>query len=98
MNNSKWSTKMIAEILVEDGKFLKFGNNLEDADEVIDLDGNLVIPPYVDAHLHLDYYMIGKTDEVKNESGTLFEAIDLWNDFKKGTTKEDMKKRISLPL
>ena len=47
-----------SEILVEDGKFSKFGNNLEDADEVIDLDGKLVIPPYVDAHLHLDYYMI----------------------------------------
>ena len=83
-----------SEILVEDGKFLAFGKELEGAEETIDLDGNLVIPPYVDSHLHLDYYMIGKTDEVKNESGTLFEAIDLWNDFKKGTTKEEMKERI----
>ncbi|MCI5972898.1 MAG: amidohydrolase family protein, partial [Anaerococcus sp.] len=82
------------EILVEDGKFKEFGKNLEACDEVIDLDGRLVIPPYVDSHLHLDYYMIGKTDEVKNESGTLFEAIDLWNDFKKGTSKEEMKERI----
>lgn len=83
-----------SEILVEDGKFLKFGKNLEKADQEIDLDGNLVIPPYVDSHLHLDYYMVGKTDKVKNESGTLFEAIDIWNDFKKETTKEEMKKRI----
>lgn len=71
-----------------------FGRNLEKADQEIDLDGNLVIPPYVDSHLHLDYYMVGKTDKVKNESGTLFEAIDIWNDFKKETTKEEMKKRI----
>lgn len=56
------------EILVEDGSFKEFGNKLEACDEVIDLDGRLVIPPYVDSHLHLDYYMIGKTDEVKNES------------------------------
>lgn len=83
-----------SEILVEDGKFLKFGKNLEKADQEIDLDGNLVIPPYVDSHLHLDYYMVGKTDKVKNESGTLFEAIDIWNDFKKEITKEEMKKRI----
>ena len=83
-----------SEILVEDGKFLKFGKDLEKADQEIDLEGNLVIPPYVDSHLHLDYYMVGKTDKVKNESGTLFEAIDIWNDFKKETTKEEMKKRI----
>lgn len=94
INGKIYGHKDATEILVEDGKFVKFGSNLGDADEVIDLDGNLVIPPYVDAHLHLDYYMIGKTDEVKNESGTLFEAIDIWNDFKKGSTKGDMKKRI----
>jgi len=83
-----------SEILVEDGKFVEFGNNLQGADEEIDLDGNLVIPPYVDSHLHLDYYFVGQTDEAKNESGTLFEAIDIWNDFKKGSTKEEMKDRI----
>lgn len=94
INGKIYGHKDATEILLEDGKFVKFGSDLGDADEVIDLDANLVIPPYVDAHLHLDYYMIGKTDEVKNESGTLFEAIDLWNDFKKGSTKEEIKKRI----
>ena len=82
------------EILVEDGIFVDFGNDLGDADEIIDLEGSLVIPPYVDSHLHLDYYMVGRTDKAKNESGTLFEAIDIWNDFKKGTSKEEMKERI----
>lgn len=82
------------EILVEDGIFVGFGNDLGDADEIIDLEGSLVIPPYVDSHLHLDYYMVGRTDKAKNESGTLFEAIDIWNDFKKGTSKEEMKERI----
>ena len=82
------------EILVEDGIFVGFGEDLGNADEIIDLEGSLVIPPYVDSHLHLDYYMVGKTDKAKNESGTLFEAIDIWNDFKKGTSKEEMKERI----
>lgn len=94
INGKIYGHKDATEILVEDGKFVKFGSDLGDADEVINLDGNLVIPPYVDSHIHLDYYMIGKIDEVKNESGTLFEAIDLWNDFKKGSTKQEMKKRI----
>ena len=83
-----------SEILVEDGVFTDFGKDLGEADQIIDLEGSLVIPPYVDSHLHLDYYMVGKTDKAKNESGTLFEAIDIWNDFKKGTTKEEMKERI----
>lgn len=83
-----------SEILVEDGKFAKIGTNVGEADETIDLGGRLVIPPYVDSHLHLDYYFTGQDDKVKNESGTLFEAIDLWNDYKKGTSKEEMKERI----
>lgn len=82
------------EILVEDGVFVGFGKDLGQADQIIDLEGSLVIPPYVDSHIHLDYYMVGKTDKAKNESGTLFEAIDIWNDFKKGTSKEEMKERI----
>ncbi len=82
------------ELLVEEGRFKKIGQNLGPADEEIDLAGLLVLPPYVDAHLHLDYYMTGQTDQVKNSSGTLFEAIDIWNDFKKGTSKEEFKERM----
>lgn len=44
-----------------------------------------------DSHLHLDYYFTGQDDEIKNESGTLFESIDLWNNYKKGNPKEEMK-------
>jgi len=34
----------INEFLVEDGKFAEFGNDLAEADEVIDLEGHLVLP------------------------------------------------------
>src|SRR5690554_1538823 len=83
-----------AELLIEAGKFKAIGNNLGKADEIIDLKGRFVLPPYVDSHLHLDYYFTDQDDDIKNVSGTLFEAIDLWNDYKKGTTKEEMKTRI----
>lgn len=82
------------EILVKDGKFQAFGKDLQETDEVIDLKGRFVIPPYVDSHLHLDYYFTGQDPKVKNESGTLFEAIDLWNNYKKGTSYEEMKARM----
>ncbi|GGB89505.1 MULTISPECIES: amidohydrolase family protein [Staphylococcus] len=94
INVSIYKHDKASEILVENGKFKAFGNNLGKADEIIDLEGALVLPPYVDAHLHLDYYFTGQDPQIKNTSGTLFEAIDLWNDYKKGTTKEEMKSRM----
>ncbi len=83
-----------SEFIVENGVFKEIGKNLDLVENVIDLKGKLVLPPYVDSHLHLDYYFTGQNDEVSNESGTLFEAIDIWNDFKKGTTKDEMKERM----
>lgn len=43
------------EILVDKGVIKAIGRELGSADEVIDLGGKLVIAPYVDPHLHLDY-------------------------------------------
>lgn len=43
------------EILVENGVIMAIGKELGHADETIDLGGKLVIAPYVDPHLHLDY-------------------------------------------
>ena len=88
INAKVYKSDEASEILVENGKFKAIGKDLGDADEVIDLGGRLVLPPYVDSHLHLDYYMTGQTDEAKNETGTLFEAIDIWNDFKKVQPKK----------
>ena len=42
-------------ILVEDGKITKIAPNIKTVCETVDLGENLVIPPYVDPHLHLDY-------------------------------------------
>lgn len=81
-----------SEFIVEDGKFVAFGHDLGEADEVIDLEGRFVSAPYVDSHVHLDYYMTGK--ELAAKSGTLFEAIDLWPSFKYGQTFEQTKNRM----
>lgn len=80
------------EILVEDGIIKAIGSNLGPADEIIDLEGKLVLPPYVDPHLHLDYvYTLSQLGEKGAGSGTLFEAIELWPNFKKNLTIEGVK-------
>ncbi|TDL81170.1 cytosine deaminase [Palleronia sediminis] len=81
------------EILVENGVFKEIGTNLADADETIDLKGRLLVPPYVDPHLHLDYVYTGSGPGAANESGTLFEGIARWHDVKKTQTKEDARER-----
>ncbi|MEH7252550.1 amidohydrolase family protein [Neobacillus niacini] len=81
------------EILVANNQFKAIGNDLGNADEVIDLKGNLVLPPYVDPHLHLDYIFSGLGKGNANVSGTLFEGIQRWSDNKKSLTEEIVRER-----
>ena len=81
------------EIIVENGKITQIGTHLPSCDEEIDLNGKLVLPPYVDPHLHLDYvYTLSELGQEGAGSGTLFEAIELWPKFKETLTVESVKK------
>jgi len=81
------------EIIVENGKISQIGTDLPKCDEEIDLNGKLVLPPYVDPHLHLDYvYTLSELGQEGAGSGTLFEAIELWPQFKKTLTVESVKR------
>lgn len=81
------------EILVENGVIKSIGRNLGPADEIIDLEGKLVIAPYVDPHLHLDYvYTLSELGQAGAGSGTLFEAIEMWPKFKETLTVDSVKK------
>ena len=82
----------IKDIYVEDGKFKEIGENINyAADKVIDAEGNLVTAPIVDPHVHLDAVLVSGLLPKKNETGTLIEAISLWNDWAPGVTKEVIK-------
>lgn len=81
------------EILVKDGVIQQIGKNLPAAEEEIDLKGRLVVPPYVDAHLHLDYVYTAGNAGATNDTGTLFEGIARWHDVKKTQSFEDAKER-----
>lgn len=93
INANIYRNKEATEILVEKGVITQIGKNLPKADEEIDLKGRLVVPPYVDAHLHLDYVYTGRNDGATNDTGTLFEGIARWHEVKKHQTYEDAKER-----
>ena len=81
------------EILVDKGVIKAIGKDLGPADEIIDLGGKLITPPYVDPHLHLDYvYTLSEMGQEGAGSGTLFEAIEMWPGFKKNLTVESVKR------
>lgn len=82
------------EFIVDDnGQFKAVGNNLEEVNEAIDLEGRVVSPPFVDPHVHLDYIFTGLGEGNANVSGTLFEGIQRWSDNKKELTEEVVRER-----
>lgn len=75
MNATIYGDPNSREILVENSHFKAIGNDLGDAEEVINLEGRFVFPPYVDPHLHLDYIFSGLGEGNADISGTLFEGV-----------------------
>ena len=76
------------------GKFKEIAPELTavDNEQVIDGKGNVLLPPFVDSHVHLDATLTAGQPEW-NESGTLFDGIRIWSERKQDLTKEDDKKR-----
>ena len=63
-----------------------------EAGEDIDADGQLVTPPFVDAHVHMDSTLSLGLPRL-NESGTLLEGIALWGELKPHLTVEAIYER-----
>lgn len=58
----------------------------------LDAAGNLLVPPFVEPHIHLDAALTAGEPRW-NLSGTLFEGIELWAERKALVTHEDSKVR-----
>ncbi len=63
-----------------------------EAGQVIDATGDLVSPPFVDPHFHMDATLSYGLPRV-NASGTLLEGIALWGELKQIATIDDIKAR-----
>lgn len=62
------------------------------AGDELDATGNLVVPPFVEPHIHLDATLTAG-EPAWNMSGTLFEGIERWAERKALVTHEDTKTR-----
>ncbi len=65
-------------------------------DRVIEADGRILFKGFADIHTHLDKAMV--TDRVKNQSGTLQEAIRIMGTYKASMTDEDIRERAEKVL
>ncbi len=63
-----------------------------EAGQVIDAAGDLVSPPFVDPHFHMDATLSYGIPRI-NQSGTLLEGIALWGELKAIATIDEMKAR-----
>lgn len=67
------------------------------AEAVLDGEGGLAIPPFVEPHIHLDTTQTAGEPNW-NLSGTLFEGIERWAERKALLTHEDVKRRATQTL
>jgi cytosine deaminase len=81
------------DIAVADGRIAAVGPALPVAGaREIDAGGDLVTPPFVDAHFHMDATLSYGLPRV-NQSGTLLEGIALWGELKPELTQQALVER-----
>lgn len=87
-------------IIIDQDKFTGITQNESDLandEDVIDVGGSLVLPPFIEPHIHLDTTLTAGEPEW-NLSGTLFEGIQRWSERKETLTAEDVKQRTKTVL
>lgn len=82
------------DILIEQGKIAQIAPDIQApaAVEALDCAGGLVVPPFVESHIHLDSVLSAGQPRF-NASGTLFEGIQIWGERKTSLTREDVQAR-----
>lgn len=82
------------DLLAREGRFIDVAPNLPapPGAEVLDAQGWLLSPPFVDAHFHMDSTLTFGQPRV-NRSGTLLEGIALWGELKPLLTEEAIAER-----
>jgi cytosine/creatinine deaminase len=81
------------DIAVQDGRIAEVSSRIAGpAHETLDAAGQLVTPPFVDAHFHMDAALSYGLPRV-NRSGTLLEGIALWGELKPQLTHEAIVQR-----
>src|SRR5438105_3115635 len=86
----------LVDIAMKDGHFASIVGELpsdSSAPREIDVQGCLVVPPFIDAHVHLDAVLtVGQPRY--NTTGTLLEGIQIWGERKPSLSREDVRGRV----
>ena len=83
----------VADVGINGGKITAIDSlSMAQAGQVIDASGDLVSPPFVDPHFHMDATLSYGLPRI-NASGTLLEGIGLWGELKQVMTQEDVVAR-----
>ncbi|HCY86066.1 MAG TPA: cytosine deaminase [Desulfobacteraceae bacterium] len=86
--------KELADIACDKGKIIDTGRCLDmPARETVDAGGNLITPPFVDSHIHLDTCLTAGTPRM-NQSGTLLEGIRIWGELLPSLTPDEIAGRV----
>lgn len=90
------NAQKVSDIRITNGIFTEIACGLapQSGEDVIDLGGKLVLPPFIESHVHLDTCLTAG-DPVPNISGTLFEGIECWSKRKEKLTRADVKDRVN---
>jgi cytosine deaminase len=88
----------MVDIAIDDGKIVAIAPQIDQFGQTeLDVRGQIVSPPFVESHIHLDSAQTVGNPRW-NQSGTLFEGIEIWRDRKQSLTLEDVKQRAIATL
>ena len=82
----------VADIGIDGSKITAIGTLDVEAVQIIEANGDLVSPPFVDPHFHMDATLSYGTPRI-NKSGTLLEGIGLWGELKQVMTQDEVVER-----
>jgi cytosine/creatinine deaminase len=91
-------TDELVDIAIEQDRIVAMAPQLAmNAPIELNVNGRMVSPPFVESHIHLDSALtVGQPRH--NQSGTLFEGIEIWRVRKASLTVEDVKTRAMAAL
>ncbi|MCT1653205.1 cytosine deaminase [Brachybacterium muris] len=83
-----------SDLRIQDGRITAIAPSLDplEGEEIVEGHGRLALPPIIESHVHLDSALTAGQPRY-NESGTLFEGIEVWSERKRDLTVEDVKDR-----
>lgn len=78
-----------------ENKNIKFmSSGWEPSKEVIDGNGGIILPPFIEMHNHADTFKVGERYE-QNHKGTIEEGIKIWDKVKKELDEKSLEKQMS---